>query len=130
MAELPKVKHKDLSGNEKEYTPYYNGKWYKTPIKASNSVALTDNTSYWADRDSTIYLLYDTYTYTLTLYIDGELYQSNSIAYNTPMNLPQLVKSGYAFDGWYHTQDFQSGTKISGNMPPYNLSLYARWVEQ
>ena len=130
IAESPKVKYKDLSGNETEYAPYKNGKWYRTPIKASNSVALTDNTPYWADRDSTIYLLYDVEKYALTLYLDGQLYQTNSIEYNTPMNLPQLVQSGYAFDGWYHTQDFQSGTKISGNMPPYNLTLYARWVKQ
>jgi uncharacterized repeat protein (TIGR02543 family) len=125
VAETPKVVI-----NDTKYYPYYNGKWYNTPIKVNNSVAISDNELYWSDRDSTIYLLYDVYSYTLNLYLDGTLYQSNSIEYNTPMNLPILVKSGYTFDGWYSTADFQSGTKVSGNMPPYSLTLYARWIAQ
>lgn len=128
--ETPKVKAKDINGNEKEYSPYYNGGWYKTPTKAPNSVSVANNTLYWADRDSTLYRIYDVYTYTLTLYLDGTVYQRNSVEYNTNMNLPLLVKSGYTFDGWYYTSDFKSGTKASGLMPPYALTLYARWVEQ
>lgn len=124
-AETPKV-----IVNEKEYTPYYNGKWYKTPIKSTNSVAVKNNDLYWINRDSTIYLLYDVSKYTLNLYLDGSLYQTNSIEYNTAMNLPILVKSGYTFDGWYSTSDYKDGTKVSGLMPPYALTLYARWVEQ
>lgn len=130
VAETPIVKAEDLNGEENEYTPYYNGKWYKTPIKAENSVAVADGDLYWLNRDSTIYLIYDVIKYSLNLYLDGSLYQTNSIEYNTPMNLPFLVKSGYTFDGWYHTADFQEGTKVSGLMPPYALTLYARWVEQ
>ena len=128
IADVPKVKFKDLNGTEREYTPYYNGQWYKTPIKATNSVPLTDNTLYWSDRDSTIYLLYSVNVYTLILYLDGTIYQTNSIEYGTPMNLPYLVRSGYTFDGWYYTNDFKDGTKFSGNMPPYSINLYARWV--
>jgi uncharacterized repeat protein (TIGR02543 family) len=129
-AETPKVKYKDLDGNEKKYTPYYNGQWYKTPIKASNSIPLSNNELYWSDRDSTIYLLYEVSTYALNLYLDGSLYQSNFIAYGTPMNLPLLVQSGYTFDGWYTTSNYQEGTKTSGNMPPYSLTLYARWIKE
>lgn len=127
-AQTPTVKAKDLNGEEKTYTPYYNGAWYKTPIKAENSVAVKSGELYWLNRDSTIYLLYDTTEYALNLYLDGSLYQTNSVAYNSPMNLPLLVKSGHKFDGWYYTSDFQNGTKVSGLMPPYNLTLYARWV--
>jgi uncharacterized repeat protein (TIGR02543 family) len=133
VAEAPKVKYKDIydGGKDKEKTDvYYNGKWYKTPIKATNSVAVSDNDLYWSNRDSTIYLLYDVTKYNLFLYLDGALYQTNSIEYNTPMNLPQLVQQGKTFDGWYYTSDFKSGTKISGNMPPYPLTLYARWIEK
>lgn len=129
-AETPKVKYKDLNGEEKSYTPYSNGKWYKTPIKAENSVAVANNDLYWLDRDSTIYLLYDVAKYSLNLYLDGTLYQSNSVEYNTAMNLPFLVKGGYKFDGWYYTSDFKENTKISGLMPPYSLNLYARWVKE
>lgn len=129
--EVPKVKAKDIiDGKEKEYSPYYNGAWYTTPVKGNDSVALYDNIAYWAFRDSTIYLLYDTKKYPLNLYLDGKLYQSNSFAYNTDTNLPLLVKSGSKFDGWYYTSDFKQGTKFSGNMPPYDLTLYARWVNE
>lgn len=129
-AQTPTVKSKDLNGEEKTYTPYYNGAWYKTPIKAENSVAVKNGEPYWLNRDSTIYLLYDTTQYALTLYLDGSLWQTNSIAYNSPMNLPLPVKSGCKFDGWYYTSDFQKNTKASGLMPPYNLTLYARWVAE
>lgn len=127
-AQTPTVKTKDLQGVEHEYEVYYNGAWYKTPIKAENSVAVKSGDPYWINRDSTIYLLYDVRTLPLILYIDGVKYQENSIEYNTPMNLPNLVKIGYKFDGWYYTSDFQNGTKVSGLMPPYSLHLYARWV--
>lgn len=127
-AETPKVKYKDLNGKENTYTPYHSSNWYKTPIKAENSIALNNNEPYWSDRDSTIYLLFETSAYSLILYLDGQLYQTNSIQYNTPTNLPQLVRMGYTFDGWYYTSDFKSGTKFSGNMPPYPITLYARWI--
>lgn len=122
---IPKVEY-----NNSEYYPYSNGHWYRTPIKSAFTEYLTDNTIYWATRDSTIYLLYDVAKYELKLYLEGVLYQTNSIEYNTPMNLPTLVKKDYKFDGWYSTSDFQEGTKISGNMPPYGLDLYARWIKE
>lgn len=138
----PKVKHKDLSGEEKEYSPYYNGQWYKTPIKAQNSDAIVDNTLYWANRDSIIYLIFDTYTYDLVLNLKNpsndnfEIYQQNlnsqnkGIEYNSLLNLPIPVKEGYNFDGWYYTPDFKEGTKVSVKMPPYSLDVYGRWVSK
>lgn len=128
-AETPTVKAKDLNGNETTYTPYTNGAWYKTPIKTPNSVAVKNGDLYWLNRDSTIYLLYDVSKYSLNLYLDGSLYQTNLVEYNTPMNLPLLVKSGYTFDGWYYTSDFKENTKFSNLMPPYDLILYARWIK-
>ena len=128
-AQTPTVKAKDLNGNETTYTPYTNGAWYKTPIKTPNSVAVKNGDLYWINRDSTIYLLYDTTQYALNLYLDGSLYQTNFIAYNSPMNLPLLVKNGHTFDGWYYTSDFQKETKVGGLMPPYALNLYARLVK-
>ena len=129
-AEVPKVKHKNLEGVETEYTPYYNPKWYKTPIKAIGSVEVTQDTPYWADRDSTIYLLYDTAHFSLTMFVNGKKYSTSNLAYNTPLNLPILVESGKKFDGWYYTPDYKEGTKYSGNMPPYSLNLYARFIDE
>lgn len=149
----PKVKYKDLDGKEQERTDvYHSPQWWKIPQKAkkidengndiTSELIVQDDELYWADRDSTIYLLYETTKYALVLYLLDpittafEEYQANlvsqgnGIAYNSPMNLPQLVKSGYTFDGWYHTPNFQNGTKISENMPPYDLRLYARWIKK
>ena len=140
-AEAPKVKYKDIydGGKEKEKSDVYsNPQWWKVPQKVTkldtngnditSTLIVADNEPYWANKDSTIYLLYETNKYGLILYLDGALYQTNYIEYNTPTNLPQRVRSGYIFDGWYYTSDYQSGTKFSGNMPPYSITLYARWV--
>lgn len=135
--QTPKVKYKDIYGEEKEYEPYKNGMWYKTPIKVANSVAVSNNEPYWIDRDSIIYLLFDVAKYNLFLYVDGDLYQENTVAtgngieYNTALNLPALVRRGYKLDGWYTSLTYGENTKWSGTlMPPDNLTLYARWVEE
>ena len=140
VAQTPIVKAKDINGVEKEYADVYSTpQWWKVPQKVkkvndagediSDTLIVNDNEPYWTNRDATIYLLYNVTSYQLNLYLDGTLYQSNKIEYNTPMNLPILVRSGYTFDGWYTSSDFKQNTKISGNMPPYALSVYARWVE-
>lgn len=136
-----KIKSGDI---EKEYYPYHSPQWWKVPQKTvkldSNGVDITktlivyDNEPYWKDMDGSIYLLYETYPYNLNLNIldiktqTFVLYQTNSVTYNSPLNLPYLVSSEFEFDGWYTTPDFKEGTKAGGNMPPYNLTLYARWI--
>lgn len=138
--EAPKVKYKDLDGVEHTKTDvYYNPQWWKVPTKITkldsngNDITSTlivgNGDKYWANRDSTIYLLYNTRRYRLNLYLDGDLYQTNDIEYNAPTNLPLLVKSGHTFDGWYSKPDY-SGAKFGGAMPPYTLNLYARWVKK
>jgi hypothetical protein len=129
-AEIPIVKAKDINGVEREYKPYYGGKWYKTPIRYIGSVEVTKDTPYWLDRDATIYLLYKTNMYSLGLYLDGALFSSSAPEYNAVLNLPILVQSGKKFDGWYYTSDYKEGTKFNGNMPPYSLNLYARFIDE
>lgn len=109
-----------------KYTPYSNGAWYKTPTKGKNSVPVKDNEIYWIEQNSTIYLLYDTASYPVYYYVDGAIYSSVSIQYGVSIPLPVLVKLGYTFDGWYTDDKYEN--KFSGTMPPFVLSLYARWV--
>lgn len=133
IPELPVVKVKNIySGTEQEYYPYYDGQWYKTPVKPQNAedVKVTDGMNYWSDYDASIYLLYETSSATVTLYIDNVMYQINNIKYKDNLNLPNLVQNGKRFDGWYLSRDFKEGTKWSGTMPPYAITLYARWVEE
>lgn len=111
-----------------KYYPYLNGAWYKIPVKTPNAedFKLFGNELYWQKRDSTIYLLFDTKSYLVDYYIDRKLYQTASIMYNAPVPLPQLVSSMVDFDGWYTDETYTK--KFSGNMPPYPISLYAKWV--
>lgn len=135
IGEIPVAPYIEVEG---EYlSPYENGAWYKTPTKASNSVPVKSGDLYWLERDSSIYLIYDTRGYTLQLEIkdaatqNWETYQSNfDVKYNSALNLPNLVKNGYTFDGWYTFSDFREGTKYTQTtMPAHDLTLYARWIK-
>lgn len=128
VAETPTVKAKDVFGVEKEYAPYINGAWYKTPIKAPNSVAVENGTPYWADRDVSLYLLYDKSKYSVWYFVDGAFQNATSVAYDEEVALPVYVQSGRTFDGWYLDNTYTK--KFSGKMPPYAISLYARWIDQ
>lgn len=128
IGDLPAFNTPIVKIGDDEYTPYTNGAWYKTPIKGSNSKALTSGTAFWSDRDATIYLLFDPIKYTLALYHeDKSLYSSSELAYNSPIGLPMLVASGKQFDGWY-TSDGKKWTATT--MPPYPVALYARWKDK
>ena len=125
---LPIVEIPSVEIDNVKYYPYYDGAWYKIPILTlnANKFKVDNNELYWANKDSTIYYLFKTHTYTLEKYLDGKLYSTEDIEYNTRLSLPQLVKEGYTFDGWYYNADF-SGEKAKGNMPPKKISLYARF---
>ena len=137
VAPTPIVKAKNQDGVEEEYRPYTNGQWYKSPKKETGGEVLTANTPYWLNRDGAAYLLYDTNRYYITFYVYSEqkgeyrpLVSSGYAEYDTKINFPILEKEGYSLDGWYKSVNLESDTKFSGNMTPYNLSLYARWVKE
>ena len=143
VAQIPVVKL--TVGNEtREYTPYENPQWWKVPRKVqkydpnsgeniTDTLILRNNDIYWLDRDGTAYLLFDTKKYALTLQIwNGsafETYQTSELEYGASLNLPLPVRTGYRFDGWY-TGSSMSGTKASGNMTPFDLTLYGKWIEE
>ena len=126
------VKNEELQTTTKYY-PYINGKWYKIPQLTANAneFVVKDNDLYWDNRDITIYYLYNTVKYVIRYYVDGVLHSiSRNIEFNSQIPLPELVKNGYTLNGWYTTSDFKEYTKISGNMPPYNLTLYAKFDKE
>lgn len=116
----PQVKYNDTI-----YYPYSNGGWYKTATKGLNSEKLTNGTIYWQNSNSMIYLLYDTNEYKLNLNADmqGISFKEQLLKYGDNLSLPTLVVSGYEFLGWYNGE-----TKFTDTtMPPFNLSLIAKW---
>jgi uncharacterized repeat protein (TIGR02543 family) len=125
------VKAKDVDGIEKECYPYYGGGWYKTPILTDNGEPLYAFDHYWTHHDSSAYLLYNTRKYACTVSVDGKLYSKQDVAYGDTMPLPQLVDEGMTFDGWYRSPWFDESTKWSGTtMPPFDITLYARWLHK
>ena len=131
LPSAPDIKAKaTIDGVEQEVTTHYNGAWYKTPVR-SEFTKIDKNTPYWLFRDGTAYLLYEVVKNSLTLFVDGkEFSRTDNVEYNTPTNLPLPVSAGKKFDGWYTTKDFKSGTKFTGNMPAFNLTLYGRFVDK
>ena len=132
----PKVKAKDLDGVEREYSPYYNGGWYKTPIKASNSIPIENGTTFWARHDTAIYRLYDVLNYKITFNIQNNTgngfynYSEYLMPYNSRIAFPNFVKfengEEYSITDWYTNEAFTK--RFEGNtMPPYNLTLYGKW---
>jgi uncharacterized repeat protein (TIGR02543 family) len=132
---LPTVEYEDINGNKVKTTPYTNGEWWKVPQKVtkvdengnniSETLKVFNNESFWANRDTTIYWLMDTLKYHLVLMVDDKKFLDTNVGYNENMNLPQIVKEGYTFDGWYTSTD----RKINGKMPPMDLTLYAKWIK-
>ena len=113
-----------LYNGKLEY-PYYNGAWYRTPNKTTQ-VESHDN--YWLNRDTIIYALYDKKPFTVT-YVTFDrdvIVPTQTLYYGDQVYLPTLARDGYTFQGWYLDSAFQKA--FGGTMPPYSITLYARWV--
>ena len=119
-----------VTGADKvKYYPYTNGGWYKHPVKQAD-MQVFNNDLYWQNRDTIIYALYDKKPFTVT-YMTGTqntTIPTQTLYYGDQVYLPTLARDGYTFQGWYVDSKFEKA--FSGNMPPYGLTLYARWVEK
>lgn len=110
-----------------KYYPYTNGGWYKYPVK-QDDMKVENNQSYWADRNTVIYALYDKKPFTVSYVTNSEntAIPTQTLYYGDKVYLPTLSRSGYTFQGWYLDSSFN--TAFSGTMPPYSITLYARWA--
>lgn len=114
------------SNTKVKYYPYENGGWYKHPIK-DESLRVVSNQPYWQTRDTIIYCLYDKKKFSVN-YITNDTNTAipqQSVEYGGTVYLPNLYRSGYTFQGWYINSAFTK--QFSGAMPPYNITLYAKW---
>ena len=113
-----------LYNGELQY-PYYNGAWYRDPNKTTR---VDNHDLYWTNRSTIIYALYDKKPFTVS-YVTG-LYDlivpTQTVYYGDQVYLPTLARDGYNFQGWYLDSAFQKA--FGGTMPPYSITLYARWV--
>ena len=116
--------------DNKMYEPYEFKGWYWTTEPSENSKVDVD-TYFSYDLNRTIYQIYVPKRYGVTYVsnIDNISFDSVNVAYAQTVPLPIPRKSGYAFNGWYTTSDFKDNTKFNGTMPPYSITLYAKWSE-
>ena len=114
--------------DDQKYYPYKNGGWYRLPIK-DEQVRVNNNDPYWSQRDTTIYLLYDKETYKVTYVTNtpDTKIPAQYIQYGESVWKPTLSRDGYVFEGWYSNPEMTKS--FSGNMPPYEITLYAKWKE-
>ncbi len=108
-----------------------------TKIIDSNGSIVVGNTFF--SSDSTIYAYWTPRQLTLTLYNDGNTYDTLTLTYNTSWSKTSVsvpTKTGYTFDGFY-TSAGGGGTKIvnsSGTVVASktaisdNASAYANWI--
>ena len=109
--------------------PYHSPTWRKSPSDKSEQV--TSSTPYWSTRNSTIYAVYSTYKYSISFVTNiPEITLPTIFAnYNTNIALPNLIRTGYTFDGWYRNSNFTGNKIVWTTMPPFSVTLYAKWTE-
>lgn len=117
-----------VTGADKvKYYPYINGGWYKHPVKQAD-MKVENNQAYWSNRDTIIYALYDKKPFTVSYVTDvpNTRIPTQTLYYQDKVYLPTLARDGYTFQGWYVDEGLTKA--FGGDMPPYSLTLYARWV--
>lgn len=117
-----------VTGADKQkYYPYTNGGWYKHPVKQADMKVFSGQ-SYWTDRDTIIYALYDKKPFTVAYVTNAPntAIPKQTLYYGDQVYLPTLARDGYTFQGWYVDASFEKA--FGGAMPPYSITLYARWV--
>lgn len=114
----------ELYNGKLEY-PYWKGAWYRTPSKTT---VVNVGDSYWINRDTIIYALYDKKPFTVTYVTNAPntAIPTQTLYYGDQVYLPTLARDGYTFQGWYDEDD----KYFNKPMPPYPITLYARWLAQ
>lgn len=115
-----------VTSNGVTYHPYGSGAWYRNRDKTGR---VSDNDLYWINANSTIYYLYNVFTYRL-YFVTGQpdiKINPKDYEYRAEVYLPILVKSGMRFLGWYRDQEFTKLIYGKFTMPPKQTHIYAKW---
>lgn len=123
-------------GETTHYFPYHGGGWYMSP--SIDSTRVYASTLYWTNRNTTIYRLYEVNSYRITYSTEHYRVHSQEVEYNAKVVNPILgdmtYRSGgstktFRFKGWHLKSDLTDSVVTSMTMPPYDVTLYAEWVE-
>lgn len=105
--------------------------WFWTNV-ANEQTRVTGSSVYNYELNRTIYQIYEPIKKAVVYNTntDGAItIETDYVGYGGKVYLPQLARTGFTHNGWYTTPDFKDGTAFSGTMPPYELTLYAKWVK-
>lgn len=74
------------------------------------------------DNNRTLYAEFAPNVYTLTLYLNNEVYSVEELEFNTPISVKNPeIPEGCEFEGWL--------TEIPETMPPYDLDIYGTYSD-
>jgi uncharacterized repeat protein (TIGR02543 family) len=120
--------------NGKKYDTHTRLGWFRTPTYGIGSVAITNDDVISPYSDTAIYQLFEPITYTVNF--RDVMYEALTLLpIDVPVNenvpLPKFTEykgsdgETWKFIGWY--TDDKHTTLFDGKMPPYDITLYAKW---
>lgn len=118
--EIDGISHNTHIGQGWRFTQDYNSSLVdvETPIKV--------------DGDIIIYQVFTPVVHTVTYKnsISGSEYENlklTGVEYGVSVPMPKLTSSLHTFVGWFTDEELTK--QFSGKMPPYDLTLYAKWED-
>lgn len=120
--------------NGEKYDTHRRLGWFRTPTYGVGSVAITDDDEILPHSDTAIYQLFEPIKHTVEF--KGVMFEALSVlpiqvTVNEDVPLPKFTEYKSSSDGtwkfidWY--TDEERTTLFNGKMPPYNITLYAKW---
>lgn len=117
---------KVVNVNGTYYEPYEFKGWYWT-IEENANTKVTANTVFNYDINRTLYQIYSPKNFNVHYETNYTLlaYDDVQVQYAMSVPLPRPKREGYTLVGWYTDSAFYN--LFSGKMPPYSITLYAKW---
>ena len=106
--------------------------WY---TEALNGKKVTEETLHTTDGDTTLYARWKAKTYKVNFdlnYAEAGTLEPIEVTFDTAYGtLPQPIRSGYDFVGWYtEAENGEEVTKDTKHQVDGNITLYAKWSEK
>ena len=127
LATLPQGEPKTIKINNNTYTTHNWVGWFETAQKGENQTALSTSSQLSVNGDMIIYGVYQAVKNDVVFVSDNSISYSPllDVEYGSSVAVPLPYKEDYTFAGWYTDATFEN--KFDGKMPPYDLTLYAKW---
>ena len=129
LARLPYGEPITTTINDIKYTTYNWLGWYETSQKGENQTPLSENSILQVNGDMIIYSLHAPVKHSVVFVGNNSISYAplENVEYGSSVPLPTPYKENYTFGGWYTDELLEN--KFDGKMPPYDLTLYAKWEE-